>query len=340
VNALRSVALRLNEVTDRLRRVPVITLMPHSRCNCRCIMCDIWRANRDGKTLSESDVNELVRDFRRLRVEWVVLSGGEALMHPNLWTLCRALKSLPVRITLLSTGLLLTRHAADIVENCDDVIVSLDGSPAVHDLIRNIPQAFGQLEEGVAALKRVRLSHPVSARCVIQRLNFHDLPNIVETAKTLRLDRVSFLCADVSSTAFNRPDGWGKARAADVALAPDEVERFAAVVDAMIADHTADFASGFIAEAPEKLRSFVSYFRAVNGNGVFPPVRCNAPWVSAVIEADGTVRPCFFHAALGNIHERGLEEILNSADAVRFRRSLDIRRNPICRRCVCTFSMT
>lgn len=30
---------------------------------------------------------------------------------------------------------------------------------------------------------------------------------------------------------------------------------------------------------------------------------CNAPWVSALIETDGTVRPCFFHRSLGNIHQ-------------------------------------
>ena len=64
--------------------------------------------------------------------------------------------------------------------------------------------------------------------------------------------------------------------------------------------------------------------------------RCNAPWVSAVVEADGTVRPCFFHRALGNIFEQPLIDIVNGPEAVRFRRELDMARNPICRRCVCS----
>jgi hypothetical protein len=29
--------------------------------------------------------------------------------------------------------------------------------------------------------------------------------------------------------------------------------------------------------------------------------RCNAPWVSAVVETDGAVRPCFFQQAIGNL---------------------------------------
>ena len=66
---------------------------------------------------------------------------------------------------------------------------------------------------------------------------------------------------------------------------------------------------------------------------------CNAPWVSSVVEADGTVRPCFFHRSLGNIHEQSLEEILNSPEAVAFRRGLDVKADPICKTCVCTLSL-
>jgi radical SAM protein with 4Fe4S-binding SPASM domain len=67
--------------------------------------------------------------------------------------------------------------------------------------------------------------------------------------------------------------------------------------------------------------------------------RCNAPWVSAVISAEGDVRPCFFHPAFGNIRDQGLEEIVNSPQALRFRNELDIANNPICQRCVCSLHL-
>ena len=86
-------------------------------------------------------------------MEWVVLSGGEALMHSNLWALCEQLKELRVKITLLSTGLLLKRNAENVVKWCDEVVVSLDGSTEVHDAIRNVPRAFERLAEGVASIK-------------------------------------------------------------------------------------------------------------------------------------------------------------------------------------------
>jgi radical SAM protein with 4Fe4S-binding SPASM domain len=59
-----------------------------------------------------------------------------------------------------------------------------------------------------------------------------------------------------------------------------------------------------------------------------------------VIEADGTVRPCFFHKALGNVHESPLEVILNSDAAIAFRRNLDVATDETCRACVCTLRVS
>lgn len=322
--------------THRIHTLPVVVLMPHSRCNCRCVMCDIWKANKNMREISRDQLERHVATFRKFNVQWVVLSGGEALMHSNLWLLCELLKELRCKITLLSTGLLLARHADNILRWCDEVIVSLDGSQEIHNEIRALPNAFGRLVEGVAALKALDSDFRVSARCVVQRRNYFDLPNIIDAAHFIGLDQISFLAADVSSTAFNRPTPWGDERLADVALSPNEVIEFERLVEDTIVRYAADFASGFIAEDQQKIRRLYRYFAALNGAGDFPETICNAPWVSTVVEADGTVRPCFFHRPLGNIHQRSLDVILNSAESVAFRRSLDVKRDPICRKCVCT----
>ena len=44
------------------------------------------------------------------------------------------------------------------------------------------------------------------------------------------------------------------------------------------------------------------------------------PWVSAVVESDGTVRPCFFHKPIGNIGRDSLREVLNGPEAMEFRK--------------------
>src|SRR6185312_9975980 len=65
---------------------------------------------------------------------------------------------------------------------------------------------------------------------------------------------------------------------------------------------------------------------------------CNAPWVSAVVEADGTVRPCFFHRPVGAVNGLRLEQVLNGPEAVQFRRNLDVATNSVCQRCVCSLN--
>ncbi len=326
--------------THRLHTLPIVVLMAHSRCNCRCVMCDIWQANSVKRELTREDLLPHLEDLKRLHVQRVVLSGGEALMHSNLWLLCELIRTeLGSKITLLSTGLLLETHADNVVKWCDEVIVSVDGSRAVHDGIRRIPRAFERLSVGVAALRRRVALYPVSARCVLQRSNWRDLPNIIDAAHEVGLDRISFMAVDVSSTAFNRPIPWEEPRVQEVALSASEAEEFGALVEATIREHAADFASGFISESPDKLRRLPRYFAALNGIGEYPETVCNAPWVSTVIETNGDVRPCFFHASMGNIHEQSLASILNAPASIAFRRELDVRENPVCKACVCTLQL-
>jgi Fe-coproporphyrin III synthase len=356
---------------DPITRLPLLVLFPHSRCNCRCLMCDIWR-DRGKRELAAADVARWLPEWRRLGVERVVLSGGEALLHSELWPLCDLLRGAGIGITLLSTGLLLARDAARLVAVCDDVVVSLDGPREVHDLIRNVPRAFDRLAAGVAAVRAAGVAGVraagvagvraagvaavggtrISGRCTVQRANFHALRATVAAAHAVGLERLSFLAADVTSEAFNRPGGWDRERAAEVALREEDLEPLAAELAALAREHAADFASGFLAESPRKLeRRLLQHFAALLGRADFAPNACNAPWVSAVIETDGTVRPCFFQPPLGNLHAAGgeaagslengdgLAAILNSPSAIAWRRGLDVARDAICRRCVCSLCL-
>jgi len=321
---------------DPVARLPILILYPHSRCNCRCLMCDIWR-DRGREEISAADVAGWLAEWRALGVRRVVLSGGEALLHSHLWDLCGLLKAEGIGITVLTTGLLLARDATKLAACCDDVVVSLDGPREVHDRIRKVPRAFDRLAEGVTALRAAGPGIAISGRCTVQRANFRELRATVAAARELGLDRLSFLAADVTSDAFNRPGGWDGERAAGVALRPEDLPVLAAELEAL----ALDCADGFLAESPEKLRRrLLQHFAALLGKDDFAPVDCNAPWVSAVVEADGTVRPCFFQPPLGNLRREGsLDAILNSPQAIAWRQDLDTRSDPVCRRCVCSLAL-
>src|SRR5277367_5017592 len=91
--------------TDRITALPIMILMPHSACNCRCVMCDIWKGNHNLKQLTETDIRELLVSLKRLRTKRVLMSGGEALLNANFFTFCEILQKENIKVTLLSTGL-------------------------------------------------------------------------------------------------------------------------------------------------------------------------------------------------------------------------------------------
>src|ERR671910_159402 len=124
--------------SDRIHSLPILALSVHSACNCRCVMCDIWKANASKREISLADLQRHVSSLRQLHVQRVMLTGGEPLLHSNLWTLCDLLKSEGVKMTLVTTGLTIEPHVADINRVIDELVVSIDGPPDVHDQIRRI----------------------------------------------------------------------------------------------------------------------------------------------------------------------------------------------------------
>jgi MoaA/NifB/PqqE/SkfB family radical SAM enzyme len=325
--------------THRISALPVVILMPHSACNCRCIMCDIWKDNKNLKQLTPQDISGLLSSLKDFGTRQVVMSGGEALLNANFFELCKILKSQNIKVSLLSTGVTLKNNADDLLKWVDDIVISLDGDEPTHDAIRNIPNAFKKLKESVEYLKALNPAYRITARTVIHRINFRNWPNIIAAAKAMGINQISFLPADVSSHAFNRQTAWAEPRQHEVMLSEQELPELREVVN-QILNHTADFNSRYIAESPAKIEDIYSYYAAFYKLNPFPFKKCNAPWVSTVIEADGSVRPCFFHDTIGNIHQNPLNEILNTDKAIDFRRTLDMSKNSTCVKCVCTLNLS
>lgn len=317
-----------------------VFMWPFSSCNCRCVMCDIW-TDRSHLKMPLETVSALAQELHDAGVDGVLLTGGEAMMHPDIWQICEILASHSLQIGLLSSGIMLKRYAAQITQYCCELVVSLDGPPQLHDAIRRVKNAHLRVIEGIQAIRQLRPDFPIQARCAVHRHNFRHLREIIRFAQEIGFSRISFLAADVTSEAFNRSEPWLVERQATIALTLEELPELEREIAALEQECDGEFASQFICESASLLRQkLLAYYRAHNEVDVFPPVTCNAPWTSAVVEPNGDVRPCFFHKPYGNIHRAGsLEAVLSSEKAVQFRRNLDVRSNPVCQRCVCTFQL-
>jgi Fe-coproporphyrin III synthase len=317
--------------------MPILILNVHSHCNCRCVMCDIWKREERAE-LDPSSLDRHRESIRRLGVQRVVLTGGEPLLHGDLGALCGFFRQERVRLTLLTTGLLLKKRADAVVSLFDDVIVSVDGPEEIHDSIRRVTHGFKLIRDGIDAVHQRHQDFPIHGRSTVQKANHHALRRTVMAARELGLSSISFLAADLTSEAFNRSLVWPGERQNEIALDLGEVSTLECEIERLIIDHDCDIQLGYISETAEKLRRIPRHFRQHLGLASPQSPICNAPWVSAVVEVDGSVRPCFFHRVVGNLNSSTLEDVVNGEEALSFRQSLDVASNSTCQRCVCSLN--
>jgi MoaA/NifB/PqqE/SkfB family radical SAM enzyme len=328
----------LNLTGDRLAALPILIVYLTDGCNSRCATCDIWRSPR--RNMAPPLLDALVADAAALGVRWAILSGGEAMQHPAWAETAARFRAIGARVFLLTNGLLVERQAEAVAAHVDELVVSLDGgTPETYAAIRGV-DGFARVLAGIAAAHRAGVR--VTTRTTVQRANIGELSRIATAALSAGADAVSYLTVDTSS-----PFAFG-ARALDHALAP-EAPRAAdiAVLDAEIAamEHThADaFTARRIAESPARLRRMSAYFTAAldahaGRPAAFPPVRCNAPQTSAVVEVDGRVRPCYFlpSAAALTPDAPHLRDAVNAPGLRELRAAVRDGQRPECTRCVCS----
>ena len=313
-----------------LRRLPLITLYLTERCNSRCVTCDYWRHGRADMNLES--VTQLLPSLVQLQTRVALISGGEPLLNSEWADIAQLLRENGLQLWLLTSGLSLAKHARRASQLFHAITVSLDGTDrATYTAIRGL-DAFDNVCAGIQAA--ATLGVPVSLRVTVQQANFRQLPGFVELARRVGARQISFLAVDVANPhAFGRVDEFRT----NLALRAQDLPELEQILHGMERDYADDFRSGFIAESPSRLRRIHQYFAAVCGLGSYPPVRCNAPELSAVISAKRQVSPCFFIPGPPEAawHD-DLGAVLNGDSMIALRDEIRSGLRPECATCVCS----
>ena len=139
--------------TLKIRRKPKVIQMPiTSRCNSRCVTCNIWKEHTKTDINPEKLKKVLSSSFFS-DVNMVGLNGGELTLVPNFFEILDAVFTLPKLkyIHLISNGLLpdkLLPLLEKVKEKCDKkgiqmgFTLSVDGVGKTHELIRGVPKCF------------------------------------------------------------------------------------------------------------------------------------------------------------------------------------------------------
>jgi len=317
-------------VSEPMRRLPLVILYLSERCKSRCETCDYWRHGSVDMTLAS--VSSLLPSLAALQTKTVLISGGEPLLNPEWAQIAALLRSQGISLWLLTSGLSLAKHATKVASLFNRVTVSLDGTDrGIYKAIRGL-DAFDTVCDGVR--KATQAGIGVGLRVTVQRENFRKLAEFVRLARELGALEISFLAADVANPhVFGRNDKF----TANVALSAEDLPVLDQTLRTMEHDCATEFETGFIAENPGKLRRIWQYYSAICGRGSYPLVRCNAPEFSAVVEADGRIRPCFFISGPRDADiSRNVKDTLNADSMAAIRSEIRAGRRAECATCVCS----
>lgn len=151
-----------------------------SRCNLSCRYC--YYLNNDGVAYTDLPTARwlaLIRELGEAQVMGVSLSGGEALLREDIFTLIDAIVANRMRFDLLSNGGPVTGDVARRLAatgRCDRVQISLDGSTAdIHESMRG-PGSFRPAVAAIQTLQKADV--PVAVRVTVHAGNLADLPAV------------------------------------------------------------------------------------------------------------------------------------------------------------------
>jgi len=169
---------------------PVVIWNLIRRCNLTCKHCYTTSADIDFPgELSTPEVYTVMDDLKQFKVPVLILSGGEPLLHPDIFDISRHAKEMGFYLALSSNGTLITeQNIKQIAEiNYQYVGVSLDGIGQTHDKFRQKQGSFADSVKGIGLCR----DHGIKAgiRYTLTKDNVDDFPAMLQLMDDENIDK-------------------------------------------------------------------------------------------------------------------------------------------------------
>ena len=158
-----------------------------SRCNERCIHCYIPDKTKDeGQDMTLSLFEDIIKQFSAMGGLQVSLSGGEILLHKDIWKMVDICRQYDMQIALLTNLYFLKNDDILKMANANISIVQTSlysMNPEIHDQITKIKGSHEKTKNAIEKL--VRNSIPTSISCPILKTNKDSYEGILNYAHSL-----------------------------------------------------------------------------------------------------------------------------------------------------------
>jgi radical SAM protein with 4Fe4S-binding SPASM domain len=172
---------------------PVVAWNITQRCNFKCKHCYSSAIDPNNATeLTLDEMKNIVDTLKSINVPVILLSGGEPLMHPNIFEIIDYIRSLNIRVSLSTNGSLITGAVAEKLKTLGVgyVGISLDGLKPLNDDFRGVKGAFDSAVQGI---RNCRLANQkVGLRMTIHQENIHQVPHILGLMEEEEVHRICF----------------------------------------------------------------------------------------------------------------------------------------------------
>ena len=293
-----------------LRKEPQLVSMLveiNAGCNERCIHCYLPNQKKDTNAkLPFETFKKIVDEYSQLGGIVIVLSGGEAFLHPNIVEMIKYARSKDLFVTVLSN---LTPMKDEHVQVLRDERVLVQTSlysvhPEVHDFITKVKGSCDRTKDAIEKL--VSADVPVQISCPIMRANYKEYGDVIRYARAHgcknQTDYILMAQADMDTKNLaNRPT-------------IDEVE----YVLRDILNNDLDYRQVVIESASEELSDYLHSELFLN-----QPI-CGAGIGDCCITVNGDVYPCagWQRMVVGNINKQSLKDIWTNSESLKEIRSI------------------
>lgn len=306
----------------------ILELMITSRCDCRCLMCNIWRKDYSGD-LRLNEINDLFSDPILYDLRTVTLAGGEPFRRPDILDICQIINNKCKNLIQLY----LSTNGFDFVDISEKVAkmlkimksikrlriaVSFDHVGEAHDRIRGKKGIHKNALQLIKRLKRIedpRLT--VQGNFTIAPYNINDIWKIHNYFDELGIKMFWFPIM-TSENFFDNEE-----KAVEYTFRKSEKIRLNKFI-------------GYLKSQDISVPDYYYYNglseSLYSGSRAFP---CLGGSKFIMINSEGDVYPCYIipkRYRMGSIREKSLSDIWKSEKAMEARNM--IMKNPTCMGCI------